>query len=186
MRHRKVIGSFAACAMASSLLFGMAGAAQAFTNPDVNTWYEIYPPLFNTSAHKCLDVPSGSNTIGLHVQLYHCHGYDSSGSPQRWYFIPVAFNVYLIYNVASGRCLSDIDPDNVLQETCQGIAAEEWQMTYTPFDSNLNLIQSSFWPGSCLSAANSSGNDGTQLIVANCDYSTGYSPALADQLFALG
>jgi Ricin-type beta-trefoil lectin domain-like len=186
MRFRRFTAPLFASAMAIGLCFGVAGAAQAAPTPDPTTWSEIYPPFFNTAAHKCLDVPSGSNSIGLHLQLYHCHGYSSNGGPQQWNFIPVGSNLYLIYNVASGRCMQDLDPQDVVQDACLAIDAEEWQITSTPYDPNLFLLQSYEWPSWCLAAVNTSGNDGTALQVVNCDFSANFGPGLAEQLFALG
>ena len=186
MKLRRVIGSFFSCTMAIGLSLGLTSAAQAAPTPDPNTWSEIYPPFFNTAAHKCLDVPSGSNSIGLHLQLFHCHGYASNGAPQRWNFIPVSANVYLVYNNASGRCLQDFDPQDVVQDSCQDAFEQEWEITATPYDPNLFLLQSINWPSECLSAVNASGNDGTLLQVVPCDNSATFSSTLAEQLFALG
>jgi hypothetical protein len=119
MKLRKAIGTFFASTTAIGLCIGLTGVAQAAPTPDPSTWSEIFPPFFNTAAHKCLDVPYGSNSVGLHLELYHCHGYASDGAPQRWNFIPVGSNIYLIYNVASGRCLQDFDPQDIVQDSCQ-------------------------------------------------------------------
>ncbi|HXS61492.1 MAG TPA: RICIN domain-containing protein [Streptosporangiaceae bacterium] len=187
MRLRNVMGSFFAGAMAIGLCLASTTAAEAAPTPDPGTWSEIFPPLFNTAAHKCLDVPSGSNSIGLHLQLYHCHGYASDGAPQRWNFVPVGSNLYLIYNSASGRCLQDFDPQDIVQDSCQAVDWMEWQITATPYDPNMFLLQSYYWPDWCLSAVNASGNDGTRLTdVSPCNFSATFSSSLAEQLFALG
>jgi hypothetical protein len=186
MKIRRVIGVFFASTMAIGICLGSASAAQAVPTPDPSTWSEIFPPFFNTAAHKCLDVPSGSSSIGLHLQLFHCHGYASDGAPQRWTFLPVDSNVYLIDNNASGRCLQDFDPQDIVQDSCQVTFAQEWEITATPYDPNLFLLQSVNWPSECLSAVNTSGNDRTPLQVVPCDHSASFSPTLAEQLFALG
>jgi Ricin-type beta-trefoil lectin domain len=186
MKLRRVVSSFFTIAMVIGLCLGLSSAAQATPTPDPSGWSEIFPPFFNTAAHKCLDVPNGSNSIGLHLQLFHCHGYASNGAPQRWTFIPVAANTYLIYNNASGRCLQDFDPQDIVQDSCRVNFWQEWSIAPTPYDPTLFLLQAVNWPNQCLAAADTSGNDGTPLQVVPCDYSANFGPNLVEQLFALG
>ncbi len=190
MRRRNVIRSFFAGAIAIGVCFASATAAQATPTPDPSGWSEIYPPFFNTAAHKCLDVPNGSNSVGLHMQLYHCHGYDSSGDPQRWTFLPVGSangsNLYIIINNGSGRCLQNFDPQDVVQDYCHPVDWQEWQIAATPYDPNLFLLQSWDWPDWCLAAVNASGNDHTALTTVPCDHSATFDATLSEQLFGLG
>jgi hypothetical protein len=186
MKLRRIVRALAASAMATGLLLGVTAAAQAAPSPNTDTWDEIYPPLFNTAAHKCLDVPNGSNSIGLHLQLYHCHGYASDGAPQRWTFIPVGSNLYLIDSNASGRCMQDLDPQDIEQDSCAATFGQEWSIASTPYDSGMFLLQSYYWPNQCLATVNTSGNDHTALQVVPCNFSTTFSSSLAEQLFALG
>jgi hypothetical protein len=120
------------------------------------------------------------------MQLYHCHGFASDGAPQRWTFIPVGTNLYLIYNSASGLCLQDSDPQDIVQDSCAAVDWMEWQIGATPYDPNMILLQSHYWPNWCLAAANASGNDHTPLTdVSPCNYSATFSTSLAEQLFVI-
>jgi Ricin-type beta-trefoil lectin domain len=83
-RMGKITGLLAAVTIAGGLAIGTAGTARADVVPPTTTWAEIYDPY--TSAPACLDDPGGSTAINTPLELWHCHGYDSQGAPQRWYF----------------------------------------------------------------------------------------------------
>ncbi len=117
---------------------------------------------------------------------FHCHGYASNGDPQRWNFSPVGSDIYVLYNYASGRCLQDFDPQDIVQDSCVTTDDQEWSIVSTPYDPSMFLLQSVYWPSQCLAAVNTSGNDHTALQVVPCDYSATFGPSLVEQLFALG
>lgn len=96
-RMGKIAGALAAVTLASGFSYGMTGIARADVVPPSNTWSEIFDPY--TSATACLDDPGGSTAYSTPLELWHCHGYDSMGTPQRWYFhrTPIfGANTYMI------------------------------------------------------------------------------------------
>jgi Ricin-type beta-trefoil lectin domain len=82
-RMGKIAALLAAVTLGGGLAVGATGTARADT-PAPGAWYEIYNPY--TTAPACLDDPGGSTSVGTPIELWHCHGYDSQGTPQRWYF----------------------------------------------------------------------------------------------------
>jgi hypothetical protein len=87
----------AAVALAGGLTIGVTGTARADVIPPPNTWSEIFTPYTN-SHPVCLDDPNGSTALNTPLQVWHCHGYASNGTPQRWYF-------YFYANEAPGNTL---------------------------------------------------------------------------------
>jgi hypothetical protein len=83
-RMSKIAGMLAAVALAGGLTIGGTGTARADVVPPAGTWAEVFDPY--TSAPACLDDPGGSRSGNTPIELWHCHGYDSQGTPQRWYF----------------------------------------------------------------------------------------------------
>jgi hypothetical protein len=62
---------------------GAAVTASAVVVPDPN-WNEIFSPYITGRSNiLCLDVPGGSVQNNQPLQLFHCHGSDSAGAPQR-------------------------------------------------------------------------------------------------------
>jgi Ricin-type beta-trefoil lectin domain len=96
-RMGKIAGMLAAVTLVSGSVIGVTGTAYADVVPPSNTWAEIFDPY--TSAPACLDDPGGSTAVNTPLELWHCHGYDSMGTPQRWTFLRTSFfgpNTYLI------------------------------------------------------------------------------------------
>jgi hypothetical protein len=101
-RMGKIAGMLAAVTLASGAVIGVAGTAYADVVPPSNTWAEVFDPY--TSAPACLDDPGGSTAVNTPLELWHCHGYDSMGTPQRWYFHRIPYfgpNRYLITTQAT-------------------------------------------------------------------------------------
>lgn len=109
-----------------------AVTAGAVVVPDPN-WNEIFAPYITGRSNTlCLDVPGGSVQNNQPLQLFHCHGSDSAGAPQRWQFIPLVTDPdatgYMIRNTKSHLCLGLINffsrdrntPPAVGQEACPG------------------------------------------------------------------
>lgn len=110
MQIRRMAAIFFAGMFATGLSLGLPQAAQAAIIPD-SQWNEIFmPDNVSQSNTMCVDDPAGSTQIGQYLELWHCHGYASNGSPQRWQFIPVAtdpngLTAYAIRNTGSHLCL---------------------------------------------------------------------------------
>jgi hypothetical protein len=114
MRHRrrKLAGALAAGALAAGLTIAGTGTAHALPTPPANTWAEIYAPEINAN-HITLCVDNNRSTGALtFLQLWSCHGYDSSGGyPQRWvfefegYWLGGTVPLYKIANINSGQCI---------------------------------------------------------------------------------
>jgi hypothetical protein len=106
---KKVAGALAALALAGGLLIGMTGTARADVVPPTTTWVEIVAGYLDQQA--CLDDPGGSNAVGDQLELWHCHGYDSRGSAQRWNFVPATFtgpNQYALLSEGDEHCLGPV------------------------------------------------------------------------------
>ena len=86
---KKLMALFSVAGMlAVGLVTTTAATAHADVTVDPNIYYEIFPRYFNPTKPKCLDVPSGSSSLGLRLQVFHCHGFASNGAPQLWKFVP--------------------------------------------------------------------------------------------------
>ncbi len=137
MRIRKIAITLFTAALAAGLSIGVAGAAHAASDPTVPdpVWNEIFVPFLNGQGNTlCVDVPSGSMSSGTRLQVYHCHGSDSQGGPQRWHFdnrnlpssTPLPDRQYKIWNLNSGLCIGfDSDFFHLVQEPCGQATA--WQ-----------------------------------------------------------
>ena len=125
----------------------------------------------------CVDVPNGSTAAGVPLQFFHCHGYASNGSPQRWHFIP-SFTTdsgdvaYLIQNTGSGLCVT-----HPVNNVNSGLRLQQGRCDQAPFwvihRQNANgtdpLIQLViFGADLCMSAANFSDANSTPLVATDC------------------
>jgi ricin-type beta-trefoil lectin protein len=115
---RRTAGLVFAGALAVGVTAGLGGTANAATpqaaqhsvaSPKITTpsptWNEISPVLLGSSPQLCVDVTNGSTSANTSLQLFHCHGTDSGGGPQRWHFGAVGPDEYQIWNTNSGLCL---------------------------------------------------------------------------------
>jgi hypothetical protein len=176
--------------LATILGMVFTGAARADVTPDPN-WNEIFAPGLNTQSNTlCFDVPNGTGSIGTTIQLYHCHGYDSNGAPQRWRFIPFTTDAdgeaaYLIENMGNHLCLS-YTPGNgdfffVSQDSCldsQSNLVHLWVIrSENPSGTDPNfMLDSVTWNastgvydnGHCISASNASDANRTRLVLVEC------------------
>jgi hypothetical protein len=129
MRHRfkKLAGALATAALAAGLTVAGTGTAHAAVVPPTSPgiWAEIYAPEINSN-HITLCVDNKHSTALFdNLQLWSCHGYDSSGSPQRWQFqfagnyLGSSLSMYLISNASSGFCMG-LDPSRVNAGTIAG------------------------------------------------------------------
>jgi hypothetical protein len=171
--------------VATGLVAATAVTAQAAVTVDPDAYYEIFPRYFNVTQPKCLDVPNGSSSLGLRIQVFHCHGYASNGAPQLWKFVPVGTPLYWIVNKASGRCLEPPSATSgfIVQNTCSD--ATRWRLIPANFDTRdmfigLGLI------GSCVGTANNSGDDHTAVTYQSCSNTSFFSNQVQQQDWALG
>lgn len=176
-----------------TLVAGLAmttGTAQAAPTPNPNEYYELYSPYFNPAQFKCLDVPFGSHTVGLKLEVYHCH----SGEGQLWKFVPTGGPVnhpyYFVVNKASGLCLGgSSNQGEVLQSTCS--ESTQWMVLPSHIDSTNDLYLA---PGfsddveidNCIGPENVSGADHTPVTYHNCAFDTSLFDEDIEQNWRLG
>jgi hypothetical protein len=72
-----------AAMVAGGITVASTGTARADVTPPTGTWSEIVAGYLDQEA--CLDDPGGADQVGDGLELWHCHGYDSRGSSQRWF-----------------------------------------------------------------------------------------------------
>jgi hypothetical protein len=179
---------------------GLVPASAGFADSiptDSSVWKEIYPPFISPTALKCLDVPSGSNRVGLPLQLWHCHGYASNGGPQRFRFISLGTDLggvihYWIVNTSSGLCIAGpaAGAQVVEQAVCDATRRTQWAMGLSMFDQDpnggpgfrvVNLDQ-----GYCMAAQDNHSGDGTPVVLQICRDSTVFTESVQLQDFRLG
>jgi hypothetical protein len=177
----RIAGLISAVALAIGLSTAMAGAAQAAVAPTPGINYEITSP-FLTPNPLCVDVPGGSTSTGTPLQLFHCHGTDSQGAIQLWRFDRVGGTndrpIYQIVNLRSRLCLEVANTTGapgtrIVQGSCILGSQSEWQIldNATGFinDPNPNDFElNAFIFGECMTAANSSDNNQTPLVLGQC------------------
>lgn len=186
--RRRMAALLFAGTLAASLGMSTAAAAHASVDPG-NSWAEIWNPYSRAQGNTlCVDNPGGSTTYATPLQLFHCHGYASNGTPQRWVFTATGFTasngdpVYQISNAGTGLCIgpggnapnagSRLDQVSCNQDT---FGATWWEMqsrnAYAG-DPDFELIWdsafSSAYPPVCVSAANFSDSNGTPLVLSPC------------------
>jgi hypothetical protein len=179
-RIRKLAGLLAAGVLASGLSLGITGSAGADVIPPTpqEGWAEIFTPYLNAKA--CLDVPGGTMTVSTPVQLFHCHGYASNGTPQRFVFSQWAADVspgvswyYLTVNAGAGPCLSPAA--NPLADAPVRLARCSFLGPLWALHSRnlyagdpvfeLELVTT----GYCMTMPNWSGSNGEQVVMEPCD-----------------
>jgi hypothetical protein len=164
--------------LAAAFTVGAGAAAHADnTVPAPDTWVEIYPPYFNTSASKCLDNSNGYRSINNPIQVFSCHGYASNGNPQRWQLFNRGLAndpVYEIRNVGSNLCLAAISSGAVVQQPCNEHFGGLWWLNPTQNVGPHFALQNVGFYGQCMATANSSGSDRTRVVIASCNYNNQY------------
>jgi hypothetical protein len=197
-RRTRLAGVLAAIGLAASMAVAGTGTARADVIPPDGHWAEIFNPhLHDRGITLCADDPGGSTSSGTRLQLWRCHGSDSSGAPQRWVFTQVedingnlfydhGSPVYEIYNLGGQWCLNlsnqGLLPGRpLILGTCAGtlIMWFEIHATGNQAGPDFQLVPT-FGPDMCVSASNSSDSNGTPLVMEPCDSSD------ARQLFNLG
>ena len=197
-RRTRLAGALAAIGLAASMAIAGTGTARADVIPPDGHWVEIFNPhLHDKHITLCADDPGGSTSSGTALQLFRCHGYDSSGAPQRWVFTQVEDDngnlfydhgspVYRIYNLGGGWCLNlsnqGLLPGRPLVlGPCTGNLTVWFEIHATGNqagpDFQLTPIAGT---DMCVSASNSSDSNGTPLVMEPCDSTD------ARQLFNLG
>jgi hypothetical protein len=169
----------------------MAGAAQAASSVDPGSgWNEIYLPFDNGKANTmCVDDPGGSRSAGTLLQFFHCHGYASNGSPQRWQFIiggavQGVGDYYEIKNTGSGMCIGfagnvEASRTDLVLENC--VNAPGWLLFQNPGSGVANFGLSAVGTNICMAAGGLSDDNGTRLMGITCS-----APGDAAQILSLG
>jgi hypothetical protein len=175
-----------ACALAAGVSMTMTGVARAST-PDPN-WNELFAQFDNINSNPlCVDDPGGSARAYQDLQLYHCHGYDSHGSPQRWQFIysdrlsqDWGVPVYFVRNTGSNLCLG-ADSSIRIGVTVAQVPCDQsaYMALHAAEGTNPLFTLSPLGWNLCLSADNFSDTNSTPLRFNLCD------PSDYKQVFAL-
>lgn len=191
MSLRGIVRALVALVLAVAVVGGTGTAALADnTVPPPGTWVEIWPPFFNQSAHKCLDNTNGSNNVDNPVQVYHCHGYDNKGAPQRWQLFnrsddPANNPYYEIRNVGTNQCLYALNL-GVVQEPCNLQFRGLWRIIPTPNVGPYFALSNLGFFGGCMATSDSSGGDHARAIIATCNYDNQNDPTWTRQVWSFG
>jgi hypothetical protein len=179
----KVARVLAGFAVLVGLVVGTPLPAQASVTPPSGTWVELFAPYEDPTL--CLDVPSGSSTAGLRLQMYHCHGYASNGGPQRWVFVHISDGSYQIENWANHLCVTaEVQASSnprygyIVQLPCDLYRGQEWTLVPHPDNPDLLFQLSNVnYDNECMWASPSSSS---WVIWTNCN------STIPDQVWELG
>ncbi len=147
--------------MASVLAVAVAGTAEA----SVGGFYEIV----NTGTQKCVDVPHGSTSPGVHVAEYDCHNADN----QLWALGDLGNGYFQVVNRHSGLCFelpneSGLNGTPIEQAYCFGYLTEQWQLSAFPSFPQVTYHLINRLTGKCLELDNDSPNNGTPIQIWDC------------------
>jgi hypothetical protein len=186
MCFRKAAGLLFAAVLAMCLAVAAAPAAHAdIVPPGSDGWAELFPPFNNPGNPKCADVPNGTTTPGVVLQVFHCHGYASNGAPQRFRFISLGDGTYWIQNLASGLCMeSDVEGLEVQQDHCFATDRFRWQFLPTPIDPDAFQLRNIYF--NCLGLQNIPVQDHDRLKLRQCQNSSVLTTELQRMLWKLG
>lgn len=124
---KNLAGALAAVALAAGLTMAGTGTARADVTPPTGpgTWAEIFAPEINSNGNIMCADNSRSTAQFTNLVLWHCHGYGSGVTQQRWQFsydgqwLGGPLSMYQIANVGSGLCIG-LDPSRVNAGTVPG------------------------------------------------------------------
>jgi hypothetical protein len=166
-------------ATALSLIIALPGVALAATTPPGGSdWAELFNPLAGQAADGfpvCLDVPGASTSTGVQLQMYHCHGYDSNGGPQRWTFVHISDGSYEIFNQASKLCITPLpgfDPRfgaAIVQEPCGFYPGQEWRQVDVLLHPDFFQLQNDTYTDKCLWASGGAHRNNGLVEITACD-----------------
>ncbi|NES37373.1 GDSL family lipase [Micromonospora sp. PPF5-17] len=113
--------------------------------------------IVGAQSGRCLDVPNGSTTNGIQVQLYDCWG----GTMQRW-----TYTAAKQLQVLGTKCLDaegggTANGTRVITWDCNGRANQQWNI-------NPNGTISGVQSGRCLDAYNWGTANGTKIVLWDC------------------
>lgn len=162
---------------------GMVPAKAALADPipdSPGVWKEILPPYILPTTPKCLDVPGGSTSPGIALQLWHCHGYASNGGPQRFQFFSLGGGAYWIVNTNSGLCVAALSqgPLLVIQTYCSADPLTEWVFQPSQFDHDVTgpgFFLLNLGTFDCMAARDNYTGDGTPIVLNVCENSPSFS-----------
>jgi Ricin-type beta-trefoil lectin domain len=185
----RLASGLAACLLAVGIVLSTGVAAQAeITTPSGGEWAELFNPLLplvDQQYHVCLDVPGGTTENRHPLQMFHCHGYASSGAVQRWQFSLQWDGSYLITNQSNLLCITAVvssltaNSGIIEQQTCgSSSGGQSWR-----------LIE--FQPGQNFQLESNSPNLHGYCIASGGNYNQSrvyWEPCASDafQIFALG
>jgi hypothetical protein len=186
MHFRKTAGLLFAGVLAMCFTVAAAPAAHAdIVPPPPDGWAELFLPFNNPGNPKCADVPSGTTRPGTFLQVFHCHGYDSHGDPQRFRFIPLGDGTYWIQNLASRLCIeSDVQGIEVQQDDCRATDRFRWQFLPTPINPDAFQLRNIYF--NCLGVQNVPVQDHDRLKLRRCQDSSVLTVELQRMLWMLG
>jgi hypothetical protein len=175
----KVAGALAALALAVGLTIGMTGTARADVVPPTTGWVELVAAYLNQQA--CLDDPGGSNAVGDQLELWHCHGYDSRGSAQRWDFRNSVFGPppYSLLSEGDEHCLGPASRFNLHSgDRVQLVKCDLFDPRWTPLSRDaypgdpafeLELTGTAY----CMTMPDWSGGNGEPVVLLPCVWGNG-------------
>jgi Ricin-type beta-trefoil lectin domain len=122
--------------------------------------------IMNVGSRKCTDVYGDSRRPGANVQQYGCNG----GANQKWVFISVGRNEYVIQNVNSGMVLevpggSRGNGGNVQQFSWNGGANQRWRGRGP--NNNFELVNVN--SGKCMAVQGGGSANNTNIIQFDCN-----------------
>jgi hypothetical protein len=187
---RKLSRLLLAGLLGAGLLAGTATAAQADppTSPD---WNEIVAAFITPSHPPCMDLPGGSKSDGVIMEIWSCHGHDPNGFNQRFFFETVPNTApiqYRIHVVDSGLCLTLSDGATagfkVFQSGCTRLNSK-WDFLPYSFDPNhLTAIQN-VGTGLCMTVGDTTGNNGTLIFAEPCGNPVGIGGLGSQQIWSI-
>jgi hypothetical protein len=122
--------------------------------------------ILNVGSRKCVDVYGDSRRPGANVQQYACNG----GTNQKWVFIAVGRNEYVIQSVNSGMVMEVAggrrdNGGNVQQYTWNGGAKQRWRGRGP--NNNFELVNVN--SGKCLDVQGGGNVNNTNIIQYDCN-----------------
>ena len=180
IRTTRSIAILAAIVVAGGITVASAGTARADVTPPTGTWSEIVAGYLDQEA--CLDDPGGADQVGDGLELWHCHGYDSRGSSQRWFFgrsnflnLPANF-----FGIVSGgsHCLGVTDNahsgERLLLVKCNPFGGVYWQVLSRNAYSGDPAFELEYGgTGYCMTMPDWSGGNGEPVLLRPCQPGNG-------------
>ena len=175
IRTTRSMAILAAMVVAGGITVASTGTARADVTPPTGTWSEIVAGYLDQEA--CLDDPGGADQAGDGLELWHCHGYDSRGSSQRWTFgRPYPPALYGIYSAT--HCLGVNDNahsgERLLLVKCTLIGSPFWNVLSRNAYSGDPAFELEYGgTGYCMTMPDWSGGNGEPVLLRPCQPGNG-------------